>query len=191
MAAQLASPAGACLRRLDEMMLMLEASSLDLVGVVAVAVGVAGVSMVDTVALRDSLVLLHDILLVVVVDVDTETSWVDVLVAKDEKSTENWLGEQIKDTVEDGLAVGRDDIATLAETPGDWVQEPKDRGEGTAKEENLANVRTKGGGVTTSLPDKDPENVEKCNATKDKVSPLVRRLDESTNETSDNHNLVN
>jgi hypothetical protein len=45
-------------------------------------------------------------------------------VAPDEESTEDGLGEEIEDTVKDGLRVGRDNVATLAKTPSDWVEAP-------------------------------------------------------------------
>jgi len=155
-----------------------------------VAIGAIDVAVSGGSTLRDGLVLLENVFLVVVVDVDTETSWVNVSVTDDEKSTEDGLGQEIKDTIEDGLGVRRDDVATLTETPGNWVQEPEERGEGTAHEEDLANVGTDGRSVAASLPDENPEDVEESSAAKDEVSPLVGRLDESTNKTGDDHDLV-
>lgn len=55
-----------------------------------------------------------EVLLVVVVDVQTKSGRVDVTVAPDEKSTEDWLSQDIKDAIEDGLGVRRDVVATLA-----------------------------------------------------------------------------
>ena len=60
----------------------------------------------------------------VVVDVDAKLLRSDVTVAPDEESTEAGLGDEVKDGVEDGLGVGRDDVATLAETPGNGVEDP-------------------------------------------------------------------
>jgi hypothetical protein len=45
-------------------------------------------------------------------------------VAPDEESAEDGLGEEIEDTVEDGFRVGRNNVATFAKTPGDWVEAP-------------------------------------------------------------------
>jgi hypothetical protein len=39
---------------------------------------------------------------------------------------EDWLGEDIEDTVEDHLRVGGDDVTTIGETPGDGVEEPEE-----------------------------------------------------------------
>lgn len=136
------------------------------------------------------LVLNSGILLVVVVDVKTKASRVDATVTPDEESTEDGLSEQVKDTVEDGLRVRGNDVATLTKTPGKRVQDPEESGERTANGEGLANIAAKSVGVTASLPDKNPDNVEEGSAAEGKVAPLVRAADESTNETSDNHNLI-
>ena len=44
---------------------------------------------------------------------------------------EDGLGEDVKDTVEDHLRVGSNDVSTIGETPGDGVEEPKE-GEDTS-----------------------------------------------------------
>jgi len=48
-----------------------------------------------------------------IVNVKTEISWVDVAVSEDEEETETWLGENIEDTVEDGLRIWVDDVTSL------------------------------------------------------------------------------
>jgi hypothetical protein len=136
------------------------------------------------------LVLNSGILLVVVVDVKTETSRVDVAVTEDEESTEDGLGDQIKDTVEDSLRVGRDDVATLADPPGERIQDPEESGERTAHGEAAADILAENIGVTAALPNEDPDDVEESKAAEGEVTPLVGATDESTNETSDNHDFI-
>jgi len=141
-------------------------------------------------ARRADLILDSGVLLVVVVDVETEASRVDVTVTENEESTEDRLGDQIEDTIEDSLRIRRDDIATLTDTPGDRVQDPKEGGERAAHGEAAADILTENVGVTAALPDKDPDNVEESSAAEGKVAPLVRATDESTDETSDNHDFI-
>jgi len=130
------------------------------------------------------------VLLVVVVDVKAHTGGVDVAVTEDEHGAEDGLREQVQDSVKDSLTVAADDVAALAETPGDWVQEPEEGGERTAHEEGSSNVAAESRSVATGLPDELVDDVEESEAGKDEVSPLVRRLDECTNKTSDDHDLV-
>jgi hypothetical protein len=104
-----------CIAHLDSLSLTLGSNA-----VVAVRVDVGARSA--------DLVLNSRVLLVVVVDVETKTGRVNTAVTPDEKSTEDGLGDQVEDTVEDGLRVGRDDVATLADTPGERVQDPEKSG---------------------------------------------------------------
>ena len=52
--------------------------------------------------------------------------------APQKQSAEHWLRKQVQDSVEDRLRVWWDYIATLADTPGDWVEDPEEGREGTA-----------------------------------------------------------
>jgi len=142
-------------------------------------------------ARRADLILDSGVLLVVVVDVETEASRVDVTVTENEESAEDRLGDQIEDTIEDSLRIRRDDIATLTDTPGDRVQDPKEGGERAAHGEAAADILTENVGVTAALPDKDPNNVEESSAAEGEVTPLVGTTDESTNKTGDNHDFIN
>ena len=55
--------------------------------------------------------LLEHSVVVVVADLEAEASWVDVAVAPEEEGTEDGLGEEVEDAVEDGFAIGGDDVA--------------------------------------------------------------------------------
>ena len=107
------------------------------------------------------------ILFGVIGDGKTEAGGVDVAVAPDQQSAENRLGKQVEDTVEVSLAVGRDDIATLAETPSKRVQDPENGSEGAASEEGLADVAAEDLGAAASFPDENIQDVEEGDAAKD------------------------
>ena len=102
----------------------------------------------------------------------------------DKEGTEDRLCEQVKDAVEDGLAIWSDEITAFSEAPGDWVQNPEDRSESAAVQECSTNVRTKSFRVLTSLPREDVDDVAKRNAAEDEVAPLVGTGNECTDETS-------
>ena len=130
------------------------------------------------------------ILLIVVVDVEAELRRVDVAVTPDEEGTEDRLGQQVQNTVEDGLGVGRDDIATLADTPGDRVQGPEEGSQATADEEGATDILAHDIGVLTGLESEHIDDETEGGAAEDEVSPLVARADESASQTGDDHDLV-
>jgi len=132
----------------------------------------------------------HSAILAVVGYLDTKTGRVNVAVTEDEKGTKYGLGEKVKDTIEDGLGIRRNDVATLAETECDGVKHPQEESQATAPDEDFADVRTKVTGVATSLEDEHVTNPKESNAAEGEVTPFVGRPDESTNKTSDNHDLI-
>ena len=90
---------------------------------------------------------------IVVLDSETETRGVNLQVAVDEESAEDRLGEEIENRVENGFGVGRDDIATFAETPGNGVENPKECSQTAAHEEDTADVTSVSVGVAAGFPD--------------------------------------
>jgi hypothetical protein len=112
----------------------------------------------------ESTLLPHDRITIVVSDRHADRRGVDVTVAPDEEGAEDGLGDEVEDTVEDGFRVGRDDVATLAETPGDGVQDPEEGCQGATVGEALADFGAVAGGVAASFPDELVEDVEEGNA---------------------------
>lgn len=53
--------------------------------------------------------------------VNTESGGLNVAMTPQEESAEDGFGHDVKDTVEHGFRVGRDDIAALGESPGNRV----------------------------------------------------------------------
>jgi hypothetical protein len=95
--------------------------------------------------------------------------------AEEEKSTEDSLGQNVKNTVEDSLRIRRDDIATLAKTPGNRVDEPKEDSPGTDHRIGSANRSFVDVVCMSSSNENDVVcNEEKCDCCKDKISPLFR-----------------
>ena len=111
--------------------------------------------------------------IIVIADVDTKLSRVDVAVSPEEKSAENGLGEDIKDTVEDGFAIGGDDVSPLGQSPGNWVQEPEEDGPDAADEVGTMNFSTQ----SKSMSAGDEYNIvgdkEEGHHAEGEVSPLV------------------
>jgi hypothetical protein len=129
-------------------------------------------------------------IIIVVADVKTKNNWVDVAVTPEEQETEDWLGKDIENAVESSLRIGVDDVTTLRKTPGNWVQEPQEDGPDTAEQECTVYISAENKSVLASNPDDVPCNTEKGDHAKNIVSPLVRRYNESTNKTGNNHDLI-
>jgi hypothetical protein len=117
-------------------------------GAIANAIAVVTMLLADTMALCAAVM---GWILIVVTDAETETSWSDVAVPKDKKSTENRLREHVENAIEDGLGVRGYDIATFTKSPCDWVQDPEECRQRSAHEECAANIGSKRIGVFACL----------------------------------------
>lgn len=60
----------------------------------------------------------------IVTDSQTETGWVDVAMAEQEDESKDWLGEEVQNSIEVGLAIRADNVASLSKTPCNRVQSP-------------------------------------------------------------------
>jgi hypothetical protein len=129
-------------------------------------------------------------LILIVTNVKTESSGIDVAVTENKHGTKDWLGENVQDTIEDSLGVWGNKVATLGHSPGNWVDEPKEDGPDTAHEEGLRDVRAENIGVLASDNNNVVCNTEESDGSKDEVTPLVGRGNEGANKASHNHNLI-
>jgi hypothetical protein len=77
--------------------------------------------------------------IVIILQVETKGSRVDVAVAENEEGTEDWLCKDVENTVEDSLGVWRNNIASFAQAPGDGIDEPEEDGPDTANRVDLLN----------------------------------------------------
>ena len=72
------------------------------------------------------------------------------------------LGEHVEDTVEDHLRVGRDDVSTVGETPGNGVKEPEEgQDDGGFGESRSVSVTESTSGLSSGA-GKNPPDVEDC-----------------------------
>jgi hypothetical protein len=65
-------------------------------------------------------------------DAQSQSTGVDGLMAPEKEEGEDWLGDQVKDTIEDGLGIRVDNIATLGNAPCDGIEEPDENGQHAA-----------------------------------------------------------
>lgn len=107
-----------------------------------------------------------------------------------ENSSKDGLGQDIENTVEDGLRVGVDNVGSFADAPSDRVQEPEEEGPDTTNQECSVYIFTESHGVFPGRPDEVPCNGKESCHGEHEVTPLVRRADQSANETSDDHDFV-
>lgn len=103
---------------------------------------------------------------------------------------EDWLGQDVEDTVEDHLRVGGDDVSTVRKTPGDWVKEPEEREDGGGQGEGRLVTGTEDTSRRSGRSSENPPDVEEGDTSEDEETPLVLGLDETTDKTSDDHDNV-
>ena len=122
---------------------------------------------------RDTISAGESRIVIVVADHQAQTRWVDIFVAPKQQSAEDGFGHNVEDAVEDGLRVGRDDVAALREPPGDWVEEPEEDGPDAADEVGAVDVGAESEGVFTRGPGYGPGDPEEGKAAEDEVAPLL------------------
>lgn len=157
---------------------------------VVVPVAISLTSVVVTVLLVGSHAYMSARVISVVADAKAETSWIDIAVTPQEQEREDWLGEKIENTVEDGFRVWSNDVATLANAPRDWVKllyrvskesirvddetyDPQESCQGTAVEECSTNVFTNAVRILACFPGENIHNVCQSSHTECEVAPLV------------------
>ena len=90
----------------------------------------------------------------------------------EQESTEDWLGQDVQDTVEHSLRVGRDDIATFRKSPSNRVEEPEKGGPSANNDVGFRNIGPNRRRVLAAGPDESPRNPKESEASEDVVSPL-------------------
>ena len=108
----------------------------------------------------------------VVANVHAQPARVDVPVAPQKKSTKHWLGQDIKNTIEDSFGVGCNQVAALGQTPGDWVEEPQEDSPDATDQIYLADIRSDRISMFAGRPGDCPSNPEESEAPEHEVSPL-------------------
>lgn len=121
---------------------------------------------------------------------ESKLSRINLVVAEDEQEAKDGLGEDIQDTVEDGLGVGVDDIAALGQAPGDRVQEPQEEGQHATLHERALDGSPKGIRMTATINGKLVGDEEEGGRAEGEVSPLVGSLGQGADQAADDHDLV-
>lgn len=111
-------------------------------------------------------------IIIVIANMQTEPGRVDVAVAPEQHSAEDGLCHDIKNAIKDGFRVWSDDVAALAQTPSDRIEEPQEDGPDTADGVRAGYLVTKRDGVLSSGPGDGPGNPEEGHRAEDEVSPL-------------------
>lgn len=107
-----------------------------------------------------------------VADMKSKSGWIDIAVAPKEKSAKDRLGHDVEYPIENGFRVWRNDIAALAESPGDGVEEPKEDSPDTADGISAGDVAAEGDGVLASRPSDGPCNPKESGTAENEIAPL-------------------
>lgn len=126
----------------------------------------------------------------------------------EEPCTEDWLGEDVKDSVGNDLLINRGDAGTVSNTPdatmmsveigkkagqfnSHWVSSPEEESVSRDGSEELANVAALGESRGTAVDDQVPNNNQVGNASNCVPAPLLSvGCAVGSKETSDDHNQV-
>lgn len=112
-------------------------------------------------------------------------------VCSKEPETENWLGENIENSVGDDLTIDGEDAGSITKTPDNWVESPEDEGESTDGGKELGGLVVLVGSSTASTKSDNPNNGDVCNTGHGVVSPLLTLgATEGGEETSENHDKI-
>jgi hypothetical protein len=126
--------------------------------------GTSGVDVARRAIRMQPLLLVNNGIAVVVLDGETKTRRVNALVAEEQERAEARLGQEVKHTVKDGFGVGRDDVATLTETPRNRVQDPQESSQAATHDEGALDIGAVVNGVTAGLPNELVYDVDESEA---------------------------
>ena len=110
--------------------------------------------------------------IIIITNVDPKSVRVDGAVAPEQECTKDGFSQDVEDTVEDGLRVRRDDVASLAQTPSDRVEEPEEDGPAAADEICARHVRAEGVCVLATYPGHLPRDEQEGHHAENEESPL-------------------
>jgi len=113
-------------------------------------------------------------------------------VGEEEPSTEDWLGEDVKDSIGNDLSVNIDVTGAISDTPNNWVNGPDDKSETTNGGEEISNLSALAKGSTATLESENPDDDKVGDACNGVPSPLLRGTlaTEGGKETSQDHDNV-
>jgi hypothetical protein len=97
-------------------------------------------------------------------DAESKTGRINVAMAPKKEGAKHRLGKEVENAIEDGLRVRSNDIASLADAPGNGVENPENSCQRTTCEECSANVRANVVRVNSSFPSKLVDDVNQSSA---------------------------
>ena len=127
--------------------------------------------------------------IVVVADAQLGAAVLELAETEDEQAEEAELRDEVEHAVEDGLGVGRDDVAALAEAPGDRVEQRGEAQDGGRQGVGAADVAAERARVLAAGDEDVVEHGQEGGEAEGEVAPLVARADEGADEAAHDDDL--
>lgn len=111
-----------------------------------------------------------------------------VSVSAEQPGTEDWLGQDVENSVGNDLSVNRPETSSITNSPDNWVQGPDDQGESSNSGEGLCGLAISGGNSTTTWNGQLVDDDQEGEARECVVSPLLSVVaSKGSKETKGNH----
>lgn len=121
-------------------------------------------------------------LIVIATSSQSKARRINIAVSEEQQDAESNLGSKIQNAVEDGLRVRSNHVASLADAPGNGVQEEDEEQPGTRETMCTGNIAADGSSVQTRRERPSVQDVAPDDNANGEVAPLVSGWDESTKE---------
>lgn len=84
-------------------------------------------------------------------EMKTQIASINISVTPKEEESEDRLGNQIENAIKDSLRIRMNHISALGNAPGDWIKEPDENGENTARVVGATDGTSKSAGMSTAF----------------------------------------
>jgi hypothetical protein len=72
--------------------------------------------------------LMHHFIAIIIPNMQSQMLHINIPMIPNQQRTKHRLSQQVQNPVKDGLGISRNDVATLAQAPGNGVQDPQEGG---------------------------------------------------------------
>jgi len=111
-----------------------------------------------------------------------------VSVGAEQPGTEDWLGQDIENSVGNDLGINRPETSSITNGPDDWVQGPDDQGETSNGSEGLCGLAILGSDSSATWNGQLVDDDQESKAGEGVVTPLLSVIaSESSKEAESNH----
>lgn len=117
-------------------------------------------------------------------------SSVDAVASRDDDEAEHTLADDVKDSVEDALSVGRNHASTFSKAPDDRVGGPEEDGDLGSLVVDLAGGRSELGGVDAESEEVDDGHERQHAEAPESPACYILGTDQTTDEARDDHEEV-